>query len=43
MNKKTYSAPEAEIEKFDCEISVLTITVSGVEGSGNNDWDLGEF
>lgn len=43
MSKKAYTAPEAEIEKFDYEISIYTFTVSGIEGGGNNEWDFGEF
>lgn len=42
MNKKTYTAPEAEIEMFNVDATVGTITVSegGVDNGGNNDWDF---
>lgn len=44
MNKKNYTTPEVEIEKYNLTCSVMTVS-NGLEGSGEefvggDDWDF---
>ena len=44
MKKKSYSAPEVDIEKFSIPTSVVTLSTdldeAGVEVDTGNDWDF---
>lgn len=44
MNKKNYTAPEVDIEKYTTEFSVMTVS-NGLEGTGSeftggDDWEF---
>lgn len=44
MNKKNYTAPEVDIEKYTTECSVMTVS-NGLEGTGTDyvgggDWEF---
>lgn len=41
MNKKSYISPEYEIDKFQAEDLVLTLSGDGNEGSGGNTGEIG--
>lgn len=43
MKKKSYSAPEVDIEKFSIPTSVMTSSTdldNGVDGDAGYDWDF---